>query len=55
MFKEEGQKRKYQYNESKGSSTTNAESESKRYMLALLYQGGQGPRLSKSLKRNIAR
>ena len=50
MFIEEEKKRKYQYNESKGSSATNAESESKRYMLVLLYQVGQGPRLSKSLK-----
>ena len=55
IFAEEKQKYKHQNIEDKDCNFINIESGNKRHLLVLPYQGEQGSRLVKSLKRSITR
>ena len=55
IFAEEEQKYKHQNIEDTDSNVTNIESGNKRHLLLLPYQGEQGSRLVKSLKRSITK
>ena len=55
IFAEEEQKYKHQNIENKDSNVINIESGNKRHLLVFPYQGEQGSRLVKSLKRSITK